>query len=49
LAVQPIAEVLAKLSGIDPAAWVEGAPQAQLDLRGELRRWARRRLAWADG
>lgn len=37
LAVQPIAEVLAKLSGIDPAAWVAGAPQAQLDLRGELR------------
>jgi translocation and assembly module TamB len=36
-APQPIVEALARLSGIDPAAWIPGAPQAELDLRAELR------------
>jgi translocation and assembly module TamB len=36
-APQPIVEAQARLSGIDPAAWIAGAPQAELDLRAELR------------
>ncbi|WP_300339426.1 translocation/assembly module TamB domain-containing protein [Accumulibacter sp.] len=33
---QPIGELVAELSGIDPAAWSKGAPQAALELRAEL-------------
>ncbi|MCP5249557.1 MAG: translocation/assembly module TamB domain-containing protein [Candidatus Accumulibacter sp.] len=33
---QPIRELVAKLAGIDPAAWSKGAPQAALDLHAEL-------------
>ncbi|EXI80830.1 MAG: Autotransporter assembly factor TamB [Candidatus Accumulibacter appositus] len=29
---QPIVEVVAKVTGVDPAAWAKGAPQAILDL-----------------
>ncbi len=36
LAPQPIVEAVVKISGIDPAAWVAGAPQAQLDLLADL-------------
>jgi len=34
---QPIVEIVAKISGVDPAAWSKGAPQAALDLGVDLR------------
>jgi translocation and assembly module TamB len=34
---QPLVEVVARLSGVDPAAWSKGAPQAALDLGVDLR------------
>lgn len=36
-AAQPFSDAVIKLSSIDPAAWIDGAPQATLDLRAELR------------
>ncbi|MCP5228310.1 translocation/assembly module TamB domain-containing protein [Accumulibacter sp.] len=37
LGAQPIRELVARLSGVDPAAWSRGAPQAALDLSIDLR------------
>jgi translocation and assembly module TamB len=37
LAPQPLGEASITLSGVDPAAWVAGAPTANLDLLAELR------------
>ncbi|QKS29937.1 MAG: translocation/assembly module TamB domain-containing protein [Candidatus Accumulibacter similis] len=34
---QVLGEAVARLSGVDPAAWVAGAPRADLELRLELR------------
>ncbi|MEF8722800.1 MAG: translocation/assembly module TamB domain-containing protein [Candidatus Accumulibacter delftensis] len=34
---QPILELVAQLSGVDPAVWSPGAPQAALDLSVDLR------------
>ncbi|WP_313951635.1 translocation/assembly module TamB domain-containing protein, partial [Accumulibacter sp.] len=34
---QPIRELVARLSGVDPAAWSKGAPEAALDVRAELK------------
>ncbi len=34
---QPIVELVASLTGVDPAAWSPGAPQAALDLSVDLR------------
>ncbi|MCM8599850.1 MAG: translocation/assembly module TamB domain-containing protein [Candidatus Accumulibacter sp.] len=36
-AAQPFVDAVIRLSSIDPAAWIDGAPQAALDLRAELR------------
>ena len=36
-APQVIGEAVAQLSGVDPAAWLAGAPRAELDLRVDLR------------
>ena len=36
-AAQPVVEAVAKLSGVNPRAWIAGAPQAEFDLRAELR------------
>ncbi len=35
-AAQPFLDAVVKLSAIDPAAWIDGAPQAELDLRADL-------------
>ncbi|MBK7953667.1 MAG: translocation/assembly module TamB domain-containing protein [Candidatus Accumulibacter sp.] len=35
-AAQPFLDAVIKLSAIDPAAWMDGAPQATLDLRADL-------------
>lgn len=37
LAPQPLGEASVALNGVDPAAWVAGAPTANLDLLAELR------------
>ena len=34
---QPVSALVASISGFDPAAWIDGAPQAQLDLNADLR------------
>jgi translocation and assembly module TamB len=36
-AAQPVVEAAAELTGVDPRAWIAGAPQADFDLRAELR------------
>jgi len=33
---QPVNALVASVSGLDPAVWVDGAPQAQLDLSADL-------------
>ncbi|HNL76467.1 MAG TPA: translocation/assembly module TamB domain-containing protein, partial [Accumulibacter sp.] len=36
-AKQPLAQAMVRLNGVDPAAWVAGAPTAELDIDAELK------------